>query len=158
MPKLHNGSVLKIWNIKVRATGFTCMWDNRCLSLYVRKRAPSEDSDQPALSRSLIRIFTRRYLDSQWCKVSSCGQRRLWSDCADAQADLSLRWALMSVSTFSHVATVIMIGMLCSMKLDSFHANYFFQEVFFVKWKWVQRIDIIKCLISSPLGGSWMYI
>ena len=26
-------------------------------------------------------------------KLSSCGQRRLWSDWADAQADLSLRWA-----------------------------------------------------------------
>ena len=25
-------------------------------------------------------------------KLSSCGQRRLWSDWADAQADLSLRW------------------------------------------------------------------
>ena len=26
-------------------------------------------------------------------KISSCGQRRLWSDWADVQADLSLRWA-----------------------------------------------------------------
>ena len=26
-------------------------------------------------------------------KLSSCGQQRLWSDWADAQADLSLRWA-----------------------------------------------------------------
>ena len=26
-------------------------------------------------------------------KLSSCGQRRLWSDWADIQADLSLRWA-----------------------------------------------------------------
>ena len=39
--------------------------------------APSEDSDQPAHSRSLIRIFTVRILDSQGWKVSSCGQRRL---------------------------------------------------------------------------------
>ena len=28
-------------------------------------------------------------LDRQEFKVSSCGQRKLWSDCADAQADLS---------------------------------------------------------------------
>ena len=27
---------------------------------------------------------------SQGCKVSSCGSRRLWSDCPDTQADLSL--------------------------------------------------------------------
>ena len=30
---------------------------------------------------------------TQWPKLSSRGQRRLWSDWADAQADLSLRWA-----------------------------------------------------------------
>ena len=35
--------------------------------------APNED----AHSRSLIRFFTGRILDSQWFKVSSCGQRRL---------------------------------------------------------------------------------
>ena len=34
------------------------------------KCAPSEDSDQPAHSRSLIRIFTRRILDSQDSIVS----------------------------------------------------------------------------------------
>ena len=44
-------------------------------------------------------------LDSEWCQVSSCGQRRLWSDCADAQADLSLRWAHMSEGTFSIIET-----------------------------------------------------
>ena len=38
---------------------------------------PSEDSNQPAHSRSLIRIFTGRILDRQWRKVSLCGQRRL---------------------------------------------------------------------------------
>ena len=37
-------------------------------------------------------------------KVSSCRQRRLWSDCADARADLSLRWAHMSEGTFPDVA------------------------------------------------------
>ena len=35
----------------------------------LRTRAPSEDSDQTAHSRSLIRIFTGRILDCQWCKV-----------------------------------------------------------------------------------------
>ena len=38
----------------------------------LRTCAPSEDSDQPAHSRSLIRIFTWCILDSQGCKVSSC--------------------------------------------------------------------------------------
>ena len=37
----------------------------------------SEDSDQPAHSRSLIRISSERISDGQGCQVSSCGQRRL---------------------------------------------------------------------------------
>ena len=49
---------------------------------------------------AVIRIFTVHILDSQGCKVFSCGQRRLGSDCADAQADLSLRWVHMSEGSF----------------------------------------------------------
>ena len=68
-----------------------------------RKRAPSEDSDQPAHSRSLTRIFTGRILDSQGRKVSSCWQWRLWSDCAGGQANLCLCWAQMLEGTVSRV-------------------------------------------------------
>ena len=57
----------------IYACGFSCAtpiwaaaWQNR-----QNECAPSEDSDQ----------------------VSSCGQGRLWSDWADAQAVLNLRWA-----------------------------------------------------------------
>ena len=39
--------------------------------------APSEDSDQPGHSPSLIRVFAWRSMGSQEC---FCGQRRLWSD------------------------------------------------------------------------------
>ena len=39
-------------------------------------------------------------MDSSGPKLSSCGQRRLWSDLADAQADLSLRWAHMPLCCF----------------------------------------------------------
>ena len=52
---------------------------------YLRTCTLSEDSDQTAHSRSLIWIFIERILNSQGCKVSSCGQWRLRSDCADAQ-------------------------------------------------------------------------
>ena len=34
-----------------------------------------------------------------------CAQERFWSDCANAQANLSLRWVLMSDGTFSDVST-----------------------------------------------------
>ena len=57
---------------------------------------PKEDSDQTEHSRSLIRIFPGRILDCQGCKLSSCGQRRLESDSADAYSDLSLRWVHVS--------------------------------------------------------------
>ena len=45
--------------------------------MYHRICAPSEDSDQPAHSRSLNRIFTGGIFDGLGCKDSSCGQRRL---------------------------------------------------------------------------------
>ena len=40
-----------------------------------------------------LRVFSARSVGSLGLKVSSCEHRRLWSDWADAQADLSLRWA-----------------------------------------------------------------
>ena len=55
--------------------------------------APSEDSDQPGHPPSLIRIFAVR-MKKPWVLSYPFGaQRRLWSDWADAQTDLSLRWA-----------------------------------------------------------------
>ena len=78
----------------------------------VRKCAPSEDSDQIAHSRSLIRIFAGRILDSQWCQVSSCIQGRLWSDCAEGHADLNAQRAHISKDTFSYVGSHIMAELL----------------------------------------------
>ena len=42
--------------------------------IYLRTCAPSEITDQPEHSRSLIRILTERILDIKGFKVSSCGQ------------------------------------------------------------------------------------
>ena len=47
--------------------------------MYLWICAPSKASDQTAHLHSLIWRFTGCILDSQWCKVSSGGQRRLWS-------------------------------------------------------------------------------
>ena len=66
------------------------------------------DSDKPAHSRSLIRIFPGSILDSQGCKVSSCRQQRLWSDCTDVQADQNLCWVHMSEGMFSYIAGHLM--------------------------------------------------
>ena len=54
-------------------------------------------------------VFAVRSIGSLGPKLSSCRQRRLWSDCADAQADLSLRWARMPFCLFCHEAAQILI-------------------------------------------------
>ena len=71
--------------------------------------APSEDSNQPGLVLSLIRVFTVHSVGSSGPKLSSCGQRRLWSDWADAQAGLSLRWAHMLFCRLSHALAQLVI-------------------------------------------------
>ena len=55
--------------------------------------APSEDSDQPGHSPSLIRVVAVRMKKAWVLSYPLSAQRRLWSDWANAQADLSLRWA-----------------------------------------------------------------
>ena len=52
--------------------------------------APSEDSDQPGHPPSLIRVFAVRMKKAWVLSYPLSAQRRLWSDWADAQADLSL--------------------------------------------------------------------
>ena len=55
--------------------------------------APSKDSDQPGHPPSLIRVFAVRMKKARVLSYPLSAQRRLWSDWADAQADLGLRWA-----------------------------------------------------------------
>ena len=55
--------------------------------------APSEDSDHPGHSPSLIRVFAVRMKKHWVLSYPLSMQKRLWSDWADVQADLSLRWA-----------------------------------------------------------------
>ena len=55
--------------------------------------APSEDSDQPGHPPSLIRVFAVRMKKAWVLSYPLSAQRRLWSDWANAQIDLSLRWA-----------------------------------------------------------------
>ena len=54
---------------------------------------PNEDSDQPGHLPNLIRVFAVRKKKAWVLSYPLHAQRRLWSDWADAQADLSLRWA-----------------------------------------------------------------
>ena len=72
-------------NSTANEPGHSIFYKNAC--------ARSADSDQPAHPRSLIRVFTVR-LKTLWIlDYPQRALRRLWSDSADAQVDLSLRWA-----------------------------------------------------------------
>ena len=54
--------------------------------------APTKDSHQPGHLPSLIRVFTVNMKKAWILSYPLSAQRRLWSDSANAQADLSLRW------------------------------------------------------------------
>ena len=58
--------------------------------------------DQPGHLRCAINGLLRTH-------VSLCGQRRLWSDWAGYQADLSLRWVHMPFCWFRHVTAHIIL-------------------------------------------------
>ena len=76
--------------------------------------APSDDSDQTGHPPSLIRVFACAHWEAKDRSFFSYGQRRLRSDCADAQADLSLHWVHMPFCWFGmrwfiicfHICTV----------------------------------------------------
>ena len=75
--------------------------------------APSEDSYQPDHPPSLIRVFAVRMKKAWVLSYPLSAQRRLWSDWADAQADLSLRWAQMPFCWFCHEAAHLLYGKQC---------------------------------------------
>ena len=62
--------------------------------------APSEDSDQRGHLPSLIRVFAVCMKKAWVLSYPLSAQRRLGLDWADAQADLSLRWALSYIVGF----------------------------------------------------------
>ena len=66
--------------------------------------APIKDSDQPMHSPSLIRIFAVSMKKHWALNYLLSAQWRLWSDWADAQADLSFHWAHTPFCWFCFVA------------------------------------------------------
>ena len=65
--------------------------------------APSDDSDQSGYPPSLIRVFAVRLKKHYDLSYPLSTQQRLWSDWADAQADLSFRCVHMPPCLFCHV-------------------------------------------------------
>ena len=99
-----------------------CCWENAVISIFFiwaaswqnqqNGCAPSEDSDQPGHPPSLIRVFAVRMKKAWVLSYPLSAQRRLWSDWADAQADLSLRWA------HSQFVGFVMRRLICSFKRE----------------------------------------
>ena len=69
--------------------------------------AHSEDLDQPGHLPSLISVFAMCWMGSSGSNLSSNVHRRLWSDWADAKADLRLRWA------HTHFVGFVMLWLIC---------------------------------------------
>ena len=69
---------------------------------YNKTYVTSKDSDQPVHPSSMTRFLVYPSLDSPEVVEGTYDQQRLWSDCADAQADLSLRWSRKSYCRFCH--------------------------------------------------------
>ena len=65
------------------------------------------------ISLGIRQVWSESSMCIQWIatskgpKLSSCGQRGLWSDWADVQADMSLRWAHMPFCWICHEAAHI---------------------------------------------------
>ena len=72
-------------------------------------------TDQPGHLTSLIRVFAVRIKKAWVLSYPLSVQRRFWTDWADAQTDLSLRWAHMTFCWFCHEAAQIrwFVWMLC---------------------------------------------
>ena len=83
--------------------------------------APSKDLDQPGHPSSLISVFVVRIKKPWVLSYPLSAQWRLWSNWADAQADLSLRWAhthfvsfvmswlICAINAFRHIVTHLLI-------------------------------------------------
>ena len=67
---------------------------SECVKKYFLTCAPSEDLDQTAHLRSLIRVFTGRSVDSQGCNVVQTDSEESEST-ADPQSDMNNCWAHM---------------------------------------------------------------
>ena len=99
---LVDGEMLGIIRSSASSCGFKCicsaLWQNQqngiCAQRRLKSACASAQSDQSAVLMKKPRVLS----------YPLSAQLRLWSDWADAQADLSLRWAPISFCWFCHEA------------------------------------------------------
>ena len=100
--------------------------------------APSEDSDQPGHPPSLIRVFPVHLKKAWVLSYPLSAQRRLWSDWADAKADLSLCWA------HSHF-----VGFVMRRLVVPFHENSEITDEFLIWSKGERRNFLVMVMRRS---------
>ena len=121
---------------------------------------PSDDSDQPGHPPSLNRVFSVRMKKAWVLSYPLSAQRRLWSDWADAQADLSRRWGHMSFYWFWHevahvyLETKVMHGpvLLCGFVIVE-HIQ-FSEQVIWPKLACIKNRNSWLTLTSDPISGA----
>ena len=110
-------------------------------------QAGSKESDQLGHPPSLIRVFAVRMKKAWVLSYPLSAQRRLWSDWADVQADLSLRWA------HSHFVGIVIFVNYQTLEACMKHCGRrFHQEV--GKFRFLN--EIIK--VISPKVGNVMIL
>ena len=103
--------------------------------------APSEDSDQPGHPLSLIRVFAVRMKKPWVLSYPLSAQRRLWSDWADVQVELSLRWAHTHFVGFVTRRLILpLTGDYCDYKHFIFFLFYQLAELSFLFWNFIGKI------------------
>ena len=119
-------------------------------------RAPNEDFNQPAHPHSLIGVFAFRMKKVYFLGYPKCTQWRFWSECANAQADLRLRWAHKSKVRFWRCGFLVFVR-----RKDIFGVNAnnespdglvhpsSLADAFSVRWHTIQRTT--KPIISPVL-------
>ena len=91
--------------------------------------------DRPGHSPNLIRYFAVRVKKPWVLSYPLSAQRRLWSDWADAQADLSLRWVHMPFLWFCRALTQIIVNTAHLKRLPLFGVDNGEEESKINKWK-----------------------
>ena len=112
------------------ATSWQNQWNGMCFQGTLRSAWAST---------SLIRVFTVRMMTTWVLSYPLSAQRRLWSDWADAQADLRHRWVHMRFRWFCHEAAHMLL------KLNSNIGSLQLKD---------QQKDLQKDIIQTKLPSS----
>ena len=119
------------------ATAWQNQPNNLCTWRRLRSAWTSAQSDQGLCWRSV---------GSLGPNISSCGQRRLTSDCADAQADPSLRWPHRSFCWFCHAQSQFYLIFLCCNQsiIPTPHYYTYFVQIDWLEKKFYTSINSMK--------------